>query len=307
MSLTPASSPGSGAARRAVTFAAVVLCHVLVLIGPVWLAGVIDRKKPQENMFRVKIGGTELSSGPAVGMPERTPPPPQAEPEIPRPVPEPQIPTVRPPKAVEPAVPVKKIAKAKKVRPDKVKRPKVTPRPKREPEIPVVKPKPKPTRKVQKKAEKPVKRPVKKPVKRPQRKNPMDDVYRDPQTANLNPAVPTGTRNRAQKYASKADNRTPGGGKKVDEEAFRRYGNNVERYIYSRWSEPSRTLLRGALPETVIEVTIEADGRVSAAKIVKASGNVSMDESVKALISGLDLLPRPPDGRITFMITLKTR
>lgn len=294
-------SPDPGIKRRSVTFTVVVLCHLLVFMGPVLLTGIISKKTPKDNMFRVKIGGEKLSAGHMVGMPERTPlPKAHPEPEIPVSVPEPGIPAPR--RASEPAVPVVK-PKPKprpKVKPaqKRIKRPKAVTRKKREPAVPTVKPKAKTktTRKIQKKT-----------IKRPQKRNPLDDVYRPPNQPNLNPAVPTGNRNRAQKYAKKADYRAPGGGRKTDEAAFARYGRNVERYIYSRWSEPPRSLLRGALPETVIEITIESNGRVSAAKVVKSSGNTPMEESVKALIAGLDLLPRPPEGQITFRITLKTR
>ena len=176
-------------------------------------------------------------------------------------------------------------------------------KPKPEPKVPVVKPKPKPVKPVVKPRKKPVK-----PVVKPKPKtNPMDGVYQEPAKPNMNPKVPVGTRDRSQKYAPKADHKAPGGGRKADEAQFVRYGKNVENYIYSRWAEPPRALLRGEFPETVVEITIEANGRVSAAKVVRASGNASMEESVKALLSQLDLLPRPPDGRITFRITLKTR
>ncbi|MBR2372700.1 MAG: TonB family protein [Lentisphaeria bacterium] len=307
MSFSPAPPPGTGAKRRTFTFIVVILCHVLALMGPVWIAGVTAKRKTEENMFRVKIGGTKLSQGPMVGMPERTPPPKkQREPQIPIPPAEPQIPVVAPRKIAEPAIPRVSPRPRPEVTPKpKVRRPpvkkvpkrsRIAPRKQREPIVPTVKPKPKVQRKFQKKI-----------VKRQVKNNPLDGVFRPPNSPNLNPAVPVGNRNRAQKYAPKADNRTPGGGRKADEETFRRYGRNVERYIYSRWSEPPRTLLRGNFPETVIEITIEADGRVSEAKIVKPSNSIAMEESVKALISSLDLLPRPPEGRITFRITLKTR
>ena len=135
----------------------------------------------------------------------------------------------------------------------------------------------------------------------------MDDVFQDNTPVNINPKVPAGSRNRSQKYAPKADNKAPGGGRKTDEAEFQRYGKNVENYIYSRWVEPPQALLRGEFPETVVEITIEANGRVSSAKVIQASSNQAMEESVRVLLSRLDLLPRPPDGRITFQITVKTR
>ena len=276
----------------------IAAAHAILLFGPLLLLDALNKRPPKENTFRVKIGGSELSKGPDVGMSERKPPkppaPPAPEPKVPavKPKPEPKVPAVKP--KPEPKVPV---VKPKPVPP----KPKPVVKPKPKPAVkpkPVVKPKPKP-------APKQVK-PVVKPKPKP-KSNPMDGVYQDNSKPNLNPKVPVGNRDRSQKYAPKADHKAPGGGSKVDEAQFVRYGKNVENYIYSRWAEPPRALLRGEFPETVVEITIEANGKVSSAKIVRASANASMEESVKALLSQLDFLPRPPDGRITFRITLKTR
>ena len=285
-----ATTPGG----RVLLYLVIAAAHAVLLFGPLLLLDVLNKRTPKENTFRVKIGAAELSQGPEVGMPERKPPvppaPPAPEPKVPavKPKPEPKVPVVKPKPVPPKPKPVAPKPKPKPV-PPKVK-PAVKPKP--EPKVPVVKPRPKPV----------------KPVVKPKPKtNPMDGVYQEPSKPNMNPKVPVGTRDRSQKYAPKADHKAPGGGRKADEAQFVRYGKNVENYIYSRWAEPPRALLRGEFPETVVEITIEANGRVSAAKVVRASGNASMEESVKALLSQLDLLPRPPDGRITFRITLKTR
>lgn len=311
MSKLSSASSRSVARWRSVTFLLVAAAHVCVVLGPLWLGSFAGKKKPKEEMFRVKIGGKELSKGPLVGMPERQVrplPQPPAEPDIPkvtpRPkaVPEPQIPRVKPKPVVKPKPkPVIKPKPKPVVKP----RPKPVVKPRPKPVVkPVVKPAPKP---VVKPAPKPVVKPRPKPAVKPRQTDPLDDVYRDDTTPNNNFNVPAGSRNRSQQYAPKHDNKTPGGGKKADEAAFVRYGKNVERYIYSRWVEPPRSLLQGEFPETVIELTIRADGRVSRAEIVRASGNRPMEASVKALLDRLDLLPRPPEGDITFRITLKTR
>ena len=296
-----ASTPGG----RVLLYLVIAAAHAVLLFGPLLLLDVLNKRTPKENAFRVKIGAAELSQGPEVGMPERKPPvppaPPAPEPKVPavKPKPEPKVPVVKPKPVPPKPKPVAPKPKPKPV-PPKVK-PAVKPKP--EPKVPVVKPKPKPVKPVVK----PRKKPVKPVVKPKPKNNPMDGVYQESSKPNMNPKVPIGTRDRSQKYAPKADHKDPGGGRKVDEAQFVRYGKNVENYIYSRWAEPPRALLRGEFPETVVEITIEANGRVSAAKVVRASGNASMEESVKALLSQLDLLPRPPDGRITFRITLKTR
>ena len=294
--------------RRAVTFFLVALLHAGLIFGPLWMFDLFEKRKPKEHMFRVTIGGAELSKGPMVGMPERTPPRPPAPPK-----PEPQMPA--PPKKRIPAEPRMPVVKPKpKPKPKPVVKPKPKPRPK-----PVVKPKPKPAPKpVVKPKPKPVVKPktvVKpkpKPVVKPKtvvkpRRDPHDEVYQDPNPPNLNPKVPVGSRNRAQQYAPKADNKAPGGGKKADEAAWLNYGKNVERYIYSRWVEPPRSLLGDSYPETVVDITIEANGKVSAVRVVKSSGNRPMESSVQALLANLDLLPRPPEGPTIYRITLKTR
>ena len=135
----------------------------------------------------------------------------------------------------------------------------------------------------------------------------MDDVFQDNSPANMNPKVPVGSRNRSQKYAPKPDNKAPGGGAKADEAAWARWGKNVENYIYSRWVQPPQALLQGEFPSVVVEITIEANGRVTAAKVIQGSSNPAMAESVRVFLSQLDLLPRPPEGRTTFQVTLKTR
>ena len=293
MTLSRNTSSSRTGGRRAATFLVVALLHAGMIFGPLWMLDLFEKRTPEKNMFRVKIGGAELSKGPVVGMAERTPPRPPA-----------------PPEPVVPSAPPKKIPTEPQV---PVRRTKTLPKPRPEPKVPVkkksvkpkktVKPRPEPKVPVKKKSVKP-----KKTVKpRPVRRNPQDDVYRDPAPVNLTPRVPVGRNNRAQQYAPKADNKAPGGGRKVDEAEWARYGKNVERYIYSRWTEPPRSLLGDDFPETVIEITVESSGKVSRAKIVRASGNRSMESSVEHLLTGLDLLPRPPEGRITFRITLKTR
>ena len=295
------------ALRRSVTALVVVLIHAGLIFGPLYLVTLFDRRKPKDEMFRVKIGGAELSGGPLTGMPERTPPrvPPPQEPALPPPpakIPaEPRLPVIKPkPKPNPKAKPRQKPKKKVKAPPKKQKRPEPrmpVVKPKRksspEPRMPVVKPKPKPRPRVRKTT--------------PPKRDPMDEVYKEPGPPILNPKVPVGKKNRSQQYAPKADDRVPGGGRKVSEAAWTQYGKNVERYIYSRWVEPPRSLLGGTFPETLIEITVSAVGKVTSAKVVRPSGSRPMEVSVQALLSGLDLLPRPPEGPVTFRITLKTR
>ena len=305
------NASSSSALRRSVTAFVVVLIHAGLIFGPLYLVTLLDRRKPKDEMFRVKIGGPELSKGPLVGMPERIPPRPPsvpAEPALPPPpqkkIPtEPRLPVIKPKAKPEPKPKTK--AKPRQIPKKRVKTPpKKQNRP--EPRMPAVKPKRKSSPEPRLPVVKPRPRPKVKKKTSP-RRDPMDEVYKEPGPPILNPKVPVGKRNRSQQYAPKADNRTPGGGRKVSEAAWTQYGKNVEHYIYSRWVEPSRSLLGGTFPETLIELTVAANGKVTAAKIVRPSGSRPMEVSVQALLSGLDLLPRPPEGPVTFRITLKTR
>ena len=108
--------------------------------------------------------------------------------------------------------------------------------------------------------------------------------------------MPIGNRDAAQIYGKKADHGTPQGGLTADEQA---YQQKLGMFLKTKWSQPSKTLLGDTLPSTTIEISIAADGRMLSAKIIKSSGNRVMDESVKRMISILDRLPAPINGRGT--------
>ena len=147
------------ASRRMMLAVPVVLVHALVIFGPLGWIFYQNWKNPRQSVFKVKLAGP-LSTGPAVGAPERT-----------RPVPNPSPKPVAP----EPAVSV----------------PKPKPAPKPAPK-PVPKPKPKP-------APKPAPKPVQ-PTRPRTVEEAQQGVYRPPAGTNTNSAVPIGSRDRAQAY-----------------------------------------------------------------------------------------------------------
>ncbi|MBQ7395049.1 MAG: TonB C-terminal domain-containing protein [Lentisphaeria bacterium] len=290
---------------RTVLFVLVVLCHAFALLIPG--CTLFNKSEKKENAFRVKLGEVELNSGPVVGPPERLPdepglpPPPQPEePETPVVPKEPDTPVIPPREPVippkEPTVPAKK----------PVVKPKPKPRKK-----PKVKPKTKPKAKPKTK-NKQTRRT--KPVKRKTGTKPKDDgVYRpDNQSTQIgkgyrgqnNARIPIGSRNAAQTYGKKFDNRAPGGGAS---ESMERYGKNLVRYLKSRWTYPPKSLLGGKTPAVLIELDIAADGRVTASRIVNRSGIKAMDESIERMLEQLERVPSPPDKKVKLEIIMQMK
>ena len=261
--------------RRRWLFLNVLLLHVLV-IGTPWAYQLLMQKlRPKKpNLYRVKLGPAELSSGPVVGPPERTRSQAAGSPQ-PKPVEKPK------PKPVE------------KPKPKPVEKPKPKP---------VEKPKPKPVEKP-KPTEKPTVKPQTKSAKPTAKPAADSGVYRPRSGGEItNPKVPVGGRNAAQTPGERFDNRPPGGGADADME---KYGQNLTRYLKSSWSKPPKSLLGSSLPQVLIELDIAPDGRVLNKRIIKASDNPSMNDSVKRLLERLDRVPKPP-RRSVLQIWLQT-
>lgn len=274
---------------------------------------ILDRFKPkEENLFRVKIGGRELSHAEHVGKPERKAP---GHPALPPPEPDDSAAAAelaaRRAAVIEQqkkiAIQKKKAAElrqkqlAEKRRQEMLKKKKLA-------ELQREKALEKKKAEAKRKAEAEAKRKAE-----AERRRKADDIYRpsDRKTpigrrgdggTNLNSKVPIGARDVGQKYG-KQDNRDPGGGanQKMEEYGLQR----LVPYLKTKWDEPPDSLLGGRRPEVLIELTIEGNGRVSAAKITKKSGIKAMDESVEILLKKLDSVPAPPE-RVTLNIVLKT-
>lgn len=296
----------SGKFSRTLLFAAITLCHAAALLIPgCYLAG---RKEKKENAFRVKLGEVELNKGPVVGPPERLPsepaPPAPAEPDMPAPS-EPEVPAPAP----TPAEPVFTLPAKKQVKPAPKKsvKKKKSVKPKKKT---VAKPKKKP-------AAKPKKKPAVKPVRKTAAKvkkitKPKDDGVFKPEGKEQkigtgynplnNARIPVGSRNAAQSYGKKFDNKAPGGGSDISME---RYGKNLVRFLKSRWVYPPKSLLAGKMPVVMIELDIASDGSVTGSRIVKKSGVNAMDQSIERMLKQLEKVPAPPGKRVTLEILMQ--
>lgn len=304
----PRRTPGG---HRGKIFTHVLVIHLLILFGPIgYLAFENWRNPPEENAFRVKIGGRELSHDWEVGPPERRPPSPNPgaaapepaapEPEVPEPAPrvaEPAAPKIAPPPRIkEPAAPkVKRTARQQA-------KPKTKPKPKTRPKSSA--------KQSSRSTAKPKSSSRSRTSTRPRNvEEAQRQVYRPGNSgkigggSNYNSAVPIGSRDVGQAYG-KPDHRTPGGGAK--DEFDMRYGIRVGNYLKYRWIQPPRSLLGDRLPEVLIQLSIAADGRVTDARVLKPSGVKAMDESIKRLLANLDRVPTPPNGKVTFQLVMRT-
>lgn len=304
----PRRVPGG---HRGKIFTHVLVIHALILFGPIgYIAFENWRRPPEENAFRVKIGGRELSHDWEVGMPERRPPSPNPgaaapepaapEPEVPEPSPrvaEPAAPKIAPPPRIkEPAAPkVKRTARQQA-------KPKTKPKPKTRPKSSA--------KQSSRSTAKPKSSSRSRTSTRPRNvEEAQRQVYRPGNSgkigggSNYNAAVPIGSRDVGQAYG-RPDHRTPGGGAK--DEFDMRYGIRVGNYLKYRWIQPPRSLLGDRLPEVLIQLSIAADGRVTDARVLKPSGVKAMDESIKRLLANLDRVPTPPNGKVTFQLVMRT-
>lgn len=301
----PRRTPGG---HRGKIFTHVLVIHLLILFGPIgYLAFENWRNPPEENAFRVKIGGRELSHDWEVGPPERRPPSPNPGAAAPEPAPqEPEVPEPSP-RVAEPTAP--KIAPPPRIREPAT--PKVK-RPARQQAKPKPKPKPKSNAKQQSRSTAKPKQNASHSRTSTRPRNVAEaqrQVYRPGNSgkigggSNYNAAVPIGSRDVGQAYG-RPDHRTPGGGAK--DEFDMRYGIRVGNYLKYRWIQPPRSLLGDRLPEVLIQLSIAADGRVTDARVLKPSGVKAMDESIKRLLANLDRVPTPPNGKVTFQLVMRT-
>ena len=301
----PRRTPGG---HRGKIFTHVLVIHLLILFGPIgYLAFENWRNPPEENAFRVKIGGRELSHDWEVGPPERRPPSPNPGAAAPEPAPqEPEVPEPSP-RVAEPTAP--KIAPPPRIREPAT--PKVK-RPARQQAKPKPKPKPKSNAKQQSRSTAKPKQNASHSRTSTRPRNVAEaqrQVYRPGNSgkigggSNYNAAVPIGSRDVGQAYG-RPDHRTPGGGAK--DEFDMRYGIRVGNYLKYRWTQPPRSLLGDRLPEVLIQLSIAADGRVTDARVLKPSGVKAMDESIERMLAGLDRVPTPPNGKVTFQLVMRT-
>lgn len=315
---------------RFTTFAVVLAVHIGVIFIPLGVM-LLMPEKPKQIAFRVKLGGSEPSHAPELGPPERirptgntgsgTPPPPPP-PEEPLPPPLPELP------------PIPKPEPKPQPKPDKPKplpKPKPKPLPKPKPKPPKQKPKPKPKidqkkiarerwlRKLEeikrRKHQEKIRRELAEKRRRQQqeklrrelaekrRRQQQQQIHHDKRWDNWDPnkptgggtntniAVPIGTRDRGQALG-KVDNRTPAGGATIAEE---KYWQKLDEYFRERWQRPAGIFVSKDTG-VIIEVSWDSRGKVLSKRIIKASPNAAVTQSVKLMLDHLDYVPAPPAG-----------
>jgi TonB family protein len=80
------------------------------------------------------------------------------------------------------------------------------------------------------------------------------------------------------------------------ESQFGWYGSMLHDRFYSEWVQPTTVATAGAKNSVMVKLRIEKDGRVSSFEIVRPSGNLDLDESVKALANRVSRVEPLPDG-----------
>jgi len=272
----------------------VIALHCLIIFGPLGFILFHNWLSPQESAFKVKLMGP-LSTGEEVGPPSRLRNTPNPGPRPPEPTP-PEPPRPVPPEPQRPSPPV---PKPPPVRKQTVKKPT---------------PKPPPVRKQAVTKPTPHKQAVKKPVPAkptPHKLTAEEQValarknatkYGDGGGTNTNIAVPIGNSDRAQ-TSGPQNNATPGGGAKGEDEA---YWNKLGNYVKMRWTQPPGSLLGNDRPTVTIELEIASDGRVTDSRIIRRSGNRSMDDSVQRMLAALDRVPTPSNGATSVQLLLRT-
>ena len=230
----------------------------------------------------VKIGGSEPAHASIIGSPMRVcptgteggagapPPPPPIEPPKPAPKPAPK-PVVRPkPKpVVKPKVDKRRqqqIARQKRLQAERFR---------------------------QKRLQAERRRRLQQQVHHDKRRDNWDHNKPAGGGTNTNIAVPIGSRDQGQALG-KVNRRTPAGGATPDED---KYMEKLEKYLYERWQAPAGIFVT-AENGVGIELQWDARGKVVAKRIVSASSNPAVTQSVKMMLKHLDYIPMPPRGMV---------
>ena len=284
---------------RLITLCVVLAIHagaIFIPLGMLFYA----QSHPKPIPFRVKLGGTEPSTGPEVGPPERilptntngggTPPPPPPEADNKKQELEKQ----------------KKLLEQKKLQQKKKEQEKQKKLLEQKKKLQQKKKEQERQKKLleQKKLQQKRKE-QERQRKLLEQKRLQQQVHHDSQWdnwdptkpaggTNFNSAVRVGTRDRAQQQG-KANHGTPAGGASIQEEA---YWEKFQEYFLERWQPPPGILIDSA---TAVEIEIRWDsrGRVVSKRITKSSPNPAVTQSVKIMLEQLDFVPAPPAGVAT--------
>ncbi len=96
------------------------------------------------------------------------------------------------------------------------------------------------------------------------------------------------------KAGSTDRNGSAGGGSSASE--FGWYGNMLHDRFYRAWIQPTTNVATGTKISTLVKLRIEKDGRVSKFEIIKPSGNIAIDESVRVVAKQVTQVDPPPTG-----------
>jgi periplasmic protein TonB len=107
--------------------------------------------------------------------------------------------------------------------------------------------------------------------------------------------IESASQNAGEKTGSTGKKGSAGGGSKASEFAW--YGNMLHDRFYRAWIQPTN-ITAGTKISTLVKVRIEKDGRVSKFEIVKPSGNVVVNESVRVVAKQVTQVDAPPTGLI---------
>ena len=326
------TSQNRGSRRRLITGLIVVAIHLGLVFLPLFVLIYQQKNDKKPIAFRVKLGGTEPSTAPEVGPPERrrptetpgVPPPPAPEPEpvpappapeppAPEPVPAPPAPVPEPPKPKpappkpkpKPKVPDKKaqelarkrwLEKKRKLKEKELQKKKAK-------ELARKRWLEKQREQKRKEAEKAKARELaRKRWLAKQRKLREAGVYHDKRWdgkpigggSNTNMNVPIGQRDRGQRFG-KQNNGTPAGGATEAEE---KYWERVDKFFTERWKRPAGVLVSDDT-SVIVYIKIDYTGRVLQAKIQTPSGNAAVNRSAELMLKTLDRIPQPPPGVAT--------
>lgn len=152
---------------------------------------------------------------------------------------------------------------------------------------------PKPPETPKKKAEKPPEKPVKKPVeKKDKPKKPMKPEEK-PRVASKSGGGPKSDRQTADVTAASA------AGSAVSEASRASWQNEVRSKIVRAKRFPSDA--RGQAGVAVVSVTFGANGGASGVRVVRSSGNASLDAEAVAVMYRAAPYPIPPGGKTTVL------
>ena len=101
------------------------------------------------------------------------------------------------------------------------------------------------------------------------------------------------------------DKAVPVKAKSISSRVVDSFYESVGSQLYKYWTPPSATRLGYRHPSATVSVTINSTGKIISWKISKSSGFVSVDSSIRELMSSIDRLPQPPNGIRTFEIILQ--